>query len=127
MIPTALQLVIQNFNGIRAVACTQRTSNSSYCVPEILYAAQNATGTQFNISTLTSLANAGTGNTLNFLEGVPQDIYCGDCGNAVVTEGESILHMELFILKYVRLTAVALLSSSVHSLTSSKCSTECIC
>lgn len=83
-IPIALNLIVENFDGVRALMCTQRTSNSSYCLPEVLYAAQNATGTELTFSTLSSLG-AGNG-TEALLSSIPKSVYCTDCGDALVTE-----------------------------------------
>ncbi|KAK9893358.1 hypothetical protein P389DRAFT_20210 [Cystobasidium minutum MCA 4210] len=90
LIPTALQLIIQNFDGIRTLLCTQQTSNSSYCIPEILYAAQNATGTEFNLTTLSSIAGDQSAGA-NLLSAVPSSVYCTDCGEAITIEAIQII------------------------------------
>lgn len=86
LIPVGLQLVVQNFNGIKSLLCTQQSSNSSYCVPEILYAAQNASNTQFSLSTLSGLASNQNGAE-SLLSSIPPSVYCTDCGEAITIEG----------------------------------------
>jgi hypothetical protein len=62
---------------VRSLLCTQHQANGSYCVPEVLSAAQNATGTQLTISALTSLASGDQAST--FLDAIPSSVYCTDC------------------------------------------------
>ena len=77
LIPTALNTVIEQYGGVRSLLCTQHQGNGSYCVPEVLSAAQNATGTQLTISALTSLASGDQAST--FLDAIPSSVYCTDC------------------------------------------------
>jgi len=88
VIPTALELVIDNFGGVRSLLCTKYTSNNTYCVPEVLSAAQNSSGTELSLSTLTSLLSSG--DATSFLSTIPKSVYCTDCGDAITTEAIAI-------------------------------------
>jgi hypothetical protein len=49
---------------------------------------QNATGTEFTLSALSSLATGS--NSSAFLSSIPKSVYCTDCGDAIVTEALNI-------------------------------------
>ncbi|KAL7007096.1 hypothetical protein EMMF5_003322 [Cystobasidiomycetes sp. EMM_F5] len=108
LIPTALSQIITNYNGVRDLLCTKYRSNNTYCITQTLGAAQNATGTQFTISQLTSLMSGQ--DTANFLSAIPKSSYCTDCGHAITTEA-------LKIVQNVQSSAV----STVQSAASGKC------
>lgn len=90
-IPVALDDLIKNFGGVRSLLCTKQTSNNTYCVPEIISAAQNATGSPITLSSLSSLVSGGsTSAATTFLDSIPKSVYCNDCGSAIVSEAEKI-------------------------------------
>jgi len=85
-IASLLPAILNNFDEIKAAVCIERTSNMSYCIPELLTGLEDATGIQLNISTIESLANGGISGLASTFSSIPQSVYCTDCGSALVTE-----------------------------------------
>lgn len=85
LIPIVLVDLIANFNDIRNLLCTKNTNTSDYCLIETLSTAQNATGVQLTLSTLTEVVSSPNG-TAALLSRIPSSVYCTDCGHALVTE-----------------------------------------
>jgi hypothetical protein len=82
--------VLYNFDDIKAAACIEHKSNMSYCIPELLTNIERASGLEFNVSTIESLASGGVTDILARLSSIPSSSYCTDCGSAFVTEGKWI-------------------------------------
>lgn len=62
----------------------QQSSNSTYCVTDLLTKVQTALGTDLTVSTLTSL-------NLASLEKIPSSDVCDDCAHALTTKLVPIL------------------------------------
>lgn len=80
-----LPVIFNNFGGIKAVACIQQTSNSSYCIPELLKGIEDAAGIQLNISTIQGFIEGSVGGQMS---SVPVSSGCTDCGSALIYERE---------------------------------------
>ena len=81
-----LPAILNNFGDIKAAVCIERTSNMSYCIPELLTGVEEATGIQLNVSTIEALASGGITDLIGQFSAIPQSLYCSDCGSALVTE-----------------------------------------
>lgn len=79
---TILPIIFNNFAGIKAAACIQQSSNSSYCIPELLKGIEDATGVQLNSSTIDGLISGAAGGDIPSV--------CTDCGSALVYERKCI-------------------------------------
>jgi hypothetical protein len=90
-IASLLPAILNNFDEIKAAVCIERTSNMSYCIPELLTGLEDATGIQLNISTIESLASGGISGLASTFSSIPQSVYCTDCGSALVTEGRHMI------------------------------------
>lgn len=85
-IASLLPAILNNFGDIKAAVCIERTSNMSYCIPELLTNIEDATGIQLNVSTIESLASGGVTGLVSQFASIPSSLYCNDCGSALVTE-----------------------------------------
>ncbi|POY74568.1 hypothetical protein BMF94_2329 [Rhodotorula taiwanensis] len=76
---TVARTAIANFNTVKAAACLQQSSNSTYCVTDLLDKVQSGLNTQLTVSSLTSLS-------LSDLEKIPSSEVCDDCAHALTTK-----------------------------------------
>ncbi|GEM09771.1 hypothetical protein Rt10032_c09g3788 [Rhodotorula toruloides] len=83
-IVTAARSVVANFNAVKEGICLQYSSNSTFCITDLLQSVQSATGQQVTLSTLTSL-NA------SMLQSIPSSAVCTDCAHGLVTKLGSAL------------------------------------
>ncbi|GAA5833758.1 hypothetical protein JCM9279_001616 [Rhodotorula babjevae] len=83
IVTTALS-VLENFDSVKAGLCLQYSSNSSFCVTDLLKSVESATGQSLTVSTLTSL-DAST------LESLPAATFCTDCAHGLVTKFDAAL------------------------------------
>ncbi|GAA5960831.1 hypothetical protein JCM8115_000167 [Rhodotorula mucilaginosa] len=81
---TVARTVVANFNSVKEAVCLQQSSNSTYCVTDLLTKIQTALGTDLTVSTLTSLDLAS-------LEKIPSSDVCDDCAHALTTKLVPIL------------------------------------
>lgn len=81
---TVARTVVANFNSVKEAVCLQQSSNSTYCVTDLLTKVQTALGTDLTVSTLTSLDLAS-------LEKIPSSDVCDDCAHALTTKLVPIL------------------------------------
>ncbi|GAA5878952.1 hypothetical protein JCM3774_000670 [Rhodotorula dairenensis] len=81
---TFARTVVANFNSVKEAVCLQQSSNSTYCVTDLLTKVQTALGTDITVSTLTSL-------NLSSLEKIPSSDVCDDCAHALTTKLVPIL------------------------------------
>lgn len=89
--PLALLLnaSVYNFPEIKNTLCVERVggatqygANGTYCLTEILGAAENSTGTTIDVTTLGSLLS-GSGSAFQAILGLPNSTYCTDCGDGL--------------------------------------------
>lgn len=76
--------MLGNFNQVKEGLCLKYTSNSSFCVTELLESVQNATGQSLTVSTLTSL-------DVSTLQSLDAASFCTDCAHGLVTKLDAAL------------------------------------
>ncbi|GAA5854446.1 hypothetical protein JCM8547_001826 [Rhodosporidiobolus lusitaniae] len=77
-IVSAVVTLVSNFTDVKESLCLASTSNSTFCVTNLMTDIQNATGTDLTISTFSNL-NASTFTSL------PSSTVCTDCSHALVS------------------------------------------
>ncbi|GAA6028206.1 hypothetical protein JCM8097_006915 [Rhodosporidiobolus ruineniae] len=78
IVSTVRQLV-ENWNGVKEGLCLASTSNSTFCVTNLLSDIQNATATDLSLSTLTNF------NASSFTS-IPASAVCTDCSHALISK-----------------------------------------
>lgn len=84
----ALNTVINNYQAVRNMICTQYSGNSTFCVPYVLGNIQTATGKMITLGEVQGLVTSGLGSLS--LSNVPSGTYCNDCGHAIFTQSAAI-------------------------------------
>lgn len=86
-IQTTGRSVVANFNQVKEGLCLQYTSNSTFCVTDLLTNLQTALGQDLSISSLTNLDTSS-------LTSVPSSAVCTDCTHGLVTKLSSALESD---------------------------------
>ncbi|GJN90728.1 hypothetical protein Rhopal_003742-T1 [Rhodotorula paludigena] len=86
-IVTTGRSVVANFNQVKEGLCLQYTSNSTFCVTDLLTNLQTALGQDLSISSLTNLDTSS-------LTSVPSSAVCTDCTHGLVTKLSSALESD---------------------------------
>ncbi|GAA6001445.1 hypothetical protein JCM10207_006670 [Rhodosporidiobolus poonsookiae] len=76
---STVQTVVENWNDVKQGLCLEYSSNSTFCVTDILTKVQNATGSDLSFSTLSNF-DAST------FSQIPSSAVCSDCSHALVSK-----------------------------------------
>ncbi|ORY89253.1 hypothetical protein BCR35DRAFT_300364 [Leucosporidium creatinivorum] len=84
-IVTALKYAITNYDTEQKALCLQSTSNSTYCISQLLTSVQSATGTDLSVTDIQSIYS----NTTILSQLTPAEL-CTDCNHGLVSAFSSL-------------------------------------